>query len=684
MAELRKNPVTNDWIMIASHRQNRPVDVNKVSAGCPFCPGPGKKIENDYEVLEYDNDFPALLQDFSGITINRPISPDGGDIYDIAEPYGKCEVILFSSDHNSTLWRLTDNHAKKLVDLWCERYTELSADKHIRYVFIFENRGEVVGVTMSHPHGQIYAYSKLPKKIELELINSKKFYEEHNGKCLFCRIRDEETEFAERVIYENDAFIAYVPFYADYAYGVEIMAKRHVCAINELDENERMLFGDAVKTVTGAYDALYNSRFPYMMCMHNAPCNMEDTEFAGYRDYYHFHVEFFPPMRSADKQQFMASSETGVGAHCNPTDPEKIAEQLRTAVAKYKRLTRVTNIRVEEKAPVFNPGAETVLVSGGAGYIGSHCCAALREKGYNVVVADNMIKGHPEAVNGFKLYTGNVGDPDFMDRVFNENKIDCVMHFAAYSLVGESMVKPYEYYQNNVGCTLSLLNSMKKHGVKKIVFSSTAATFGQPETSPITEETPQNPINTYGETKLAIEKMLKWFGQAYGINSVCLRYFNVAGAHESGNIGEAHNPETHLIPIILEVAAGVRDRLKIFGDDYPTPDGTCIRDYIHVMDLADAHIKAYEYMKETGKSDAFNLGSGGGYSNMQILEAARRITGKEIPADITARRAGDPPVLIASSKKAEELLGWQRKYGIDDIIATAWKWHSTHPFGYQR
>ncbi len=323
----------------------------------------------------------------------------------------------------------------------------------------------------------------------------------------------------------------------------------------------------------------------------------------------------------------------------------------------------------------------TILVTGGAGYIGSHCCALLKENGFDVIAVDNLSKGHAEAVEG-KLYIGNIGDEFFMDKVFTDNNIDCVMHFAAFSLVGESMEKPYEYYRNNVCESLSLLNSMIKHGVKYVVFSSTAATYGQPVISPITENSLQNPINTYGETKLAIEKMLKWFGIAYGLKSVCLRYFNVAGAHISGNIGEAHKPETHLIPIILEVANGKREKLKIYGNDYSTPDGTCIRDYIHVSDLIDAHIKAFEYMKNTDKSDFFNLGSGGGYSNLEILNTARSVTGHDIPAEITERRPGDPPELIASSEKAEKILGWIRKYGIEDIIASAWKWHLTHPDGY--
>lgn len=323
-----------------------------------------------------------------------------------------------------------------------------------------------------------------------------------------------------------------------------------------------------------------------------------------------------------------------------------------------------------------------ILVTGGAGYIGSHAVRALREKGHGVVVVDNLVKGHKAAVGDAKLYVGNIGDEAFMDGVFAENKIDGVMHFAAFSLVGESMTQPYEYYNNNVCESMHLFNSMVRNGVKNIVFSSTAATFGEPEEIPISETTPQNPINTYGETKLAMEKMLKWFGVAYGLNSVCLRYFNVAGAHPSGEIGEDHKPETHLIPIVLQVANGKREKLSVFGGDYPTKDGSCIRDYIHVTDLADAHILAMEYMLRNNCSDAFNLGSGGGYSNFEILETAKRVTGRAIPSSVEPRRAGDPPVLIATSEKAERVLGWKRNFGIEDIIATAWKWHEGHPEGY--
>ena len=326
--------------------------------------------------------------------------------------------------------------------------------------------------------------------------------------------------------------------------------------------------------------------------------------------------------------------------------------------------------------------SKTILVTGGAGYIGSHCAKILRDEGYNVVIIDNFVKGHKEAIKGFKFYEGNIGDPAFADTVMTENKIDGAVHFAAYSLVGESMKQPFDYYYNNVYGSMMFFNSLVRNGVKNLVFSSTAATYGDSGIAYISEDVPTNPVNTYGETKLAIEKMLKWFNLAYGLNHICLRYFNVAGAYETGEIGEDHSPETHLIPLVLKVANGQSELMKIYGNDYPTPDNTCIRDYIHVADLIQAHIKALEYTMETGNSDVFNLGSGSGSSNLEIINMARKVTGHPIPFVYEARREGDPAILVAASKKAEDVLGWKRKYDLEGIISTAWKWHSTHPKGY--
>lgn len=327
-----------------------------------------------------------------------------------------------------------------------------------------------------------------------------------------------------------------------------------------------------------------------------------------------------------------------------------------------------------------------VLVCGGAGYIGSHCVYGLMDRKEEVVVVDNLQTGHRGAVHkGAKFYEGDIRDREFLDKVFNENEIDAVIHFAANSLVGVSMKEPLAYYDNNVHGTQVLLEAMSKHRVQRIVFSSTAATYGEPESIPILETDKTLPTNPYGETKLAMEKMMKWADNAHGVRYIALRYFNVAGAHENGGIGEDHDPETHLIPLILQVPLGKRGSIAIFGDDYDTHDGTCVRDYIHVMDLVDAHVLALESLREGAESTVYNLGNGEGFSVKEMVEAARRVTNHPIPAVICPRRAGDPSTLIASSKKAREKLGWEPKHtNIDDIVASAWKWHSSNPGGFEK
>ena len=327
-----------------------------------------------------------------------------------------------------------------------------------------------------------------------------------------------------------------------------------------------------------------------------------------------------------------------------------------------------------------------ILITGGAGYIGSHAVKILHEKGYQTVVIDNLTEGHKQSLNlnETKFYEGDIEDKILLNKIFEENKIDGVMHFAAYIVVPESQAEPYKYYKNNVAATLELLNAMVENNIKHIVFSSTAATYGIPKNIPVTEEEEQKPINTYGETKLAIEKMLACFDRAHGVKYIALRYFNVAGAYKTGEIGEAHNTEPHLIPNILKIANGRREIFQICGDDYNTADGTNIRDYIHVADLIDAHIKALEYLRRENKSDCFNLGSGGGYSNLEILNASIKVTGHEIPFEFVGRRPGDPDLLVASSEKAEKILGWKRKYTtIESIIESAWNWHKNHPDGYK-
>ncbi|KOO41122.1 UDP-glucose 4-epimerase GalE [Priestia koreensis] len=327
----------------------------------------------------------------------------------------------------------------------------------------------------------------------------------------------------------------------------------------------------------------------------------------------------------------------------------------------------------------------SILVLGGAGYIGSHAVYQLIDGGYDVVVVDNLQTGHKKAIHPkASFYEGDIRDREFLRSVFTKETIDGVIHFAANSLVGESMTEPLKYFDNNVYGTQVLLEIMNEFSVRNIVFSSTAATYGEPEVVPITEKMPTVPTNTYGETKLTMEKMMRWCDEAYGTKFVSLRYFNVAGARETGEIGEDHSPETHLIPVVLQVALGQREHITIFGEDYDTPDGTCIRDYIHVADLIDAHILALQYLQKGGESNVFNLGSSQGFSVKEIVETSREVTAHDIPAKIGERRAGDPSKLIASSAKAKEVLGWEpKRTDIRNIIQTAWNWHENHPNGYE-
>jgi len=316
-----------------------------------------------------------------------------------------------------------------------------------------------------------------------------------------------------------------------------------------------------------------------------------------------------------------------------------------------------------------------VLVTGGAGYIGAHACKALDRAGYTPITYDNMVYGHAAAVKWGPLEEGDISDPQRLETVIRKYNPKAVMHFAAYAYVGESVEDPAKYYRNNVAGTLVLLETMRNCGIDKIIFSSTCATYGMPEQIPIAEDHPQNPINPYGRSKLMIEWILKDFSKAYDMKYVSLRYFNAAGADPAAEIGEDHDPETHLIPLVLDVALGKRDNLDIFGTDYGTSDGTCIRDYIHVTDLADAHVLALEYLSAGGKSNAFNLGNGNGFSVRQVIETARSITGCDIPCMESNRRPGDPPVLIGSSDKIQKSLGWSPVYNsLDSIIETAWQW----------
>lgn len=325
-----------------------------------------------------------------------------------------------------------------------------------------------------------------------------------------------------------------------------------------------------------------------------------------------------------------------------------------------------------------------ILVLGGAGYIGSHTVCELIAAGRDVVVADNLLTGFREAVHPkARFYQVDIRNKAELDHLFEQECIEGVIHFAASSQVGESMSNPLKYYDNNLCGTTVLLRSMVEHGIDKIVFSSTAATYGEPERIPICEGDATVPTNCYGETKLAMEKLMRWTSQAHGLHYVALRYFNACGAHPDGHIGEAHNPETHLIPLILQVPNGQREKISIFGADYPTKDGTCVRDYIHVNDLAQAHILALDYLMQGGENNVFNLGNGIGFTVKEVIDVARKVTGHPIPAELCPRRAGDPAQLVASSEKARSVLGWKPQYAdLETIVSTAWNWHKNHPNGY--
>jgi UDP-glucose 4-epimerase len=321
---------------------------------------------------------------------------------------------------------------------------------------------------------------------------------------------------------------------------------------------------------------------------------------------------------------------------------------------------------------------QTILVTGGAGYIGSHAVKALQHVGYEVLILDNLVYGHQDIAEtlGAELIVGDTNDRSLLDRLFCDRQISAVMHFAAYAYVGESVTQPDKYYRNNVVGTLTLLEAIVAANIKSFVFSSTCASYGVPQQIPITEDHPQAPINPYGATKLMVERILQDFDVAYGLKSVIFRYFNAAGADPTGAIGEDHNPETHLIPLILQTAMGIRESITVFGSDYPTADGTCIRDYIHVTDLAEAHVLGLQYLLNGNKSEIFNLGNGNGFSVKEVIDAAKQITGKPINVVMGDRRAGDPPALVGSSEKAKTILNWQPKYAdLKLILQHAWQWH---------
>ncbi|MFW5730716.1 MAG: UDP-glucose 4-epimerase GalE [Desulfonatronovibrionaceae bacterium] len=322
---------------------------------------------------------------------------------------------------------------------------------------------------------------------------------------------------------------------------------------------------------------------------------------------------------------------------------------------------------------------KNILVTGGAGYIGSHTCKELQKQGSTPISLDNLVYGHEWAVRWGPLIRGDISDAELLDQIFEKYRPEAVIHFAAFAYVGESVTDPAKYYRNNVAGTLTLLEAMKRHGCSAIVFSSTCATYGEPQTIPLPDDHVQAPINPYGRSKLFIEQILKDFDQAYGIKNICLRYFNAAGADPDLETGEDHQPETHLIPLTIMSAMGLRKELEIFGHDYPTHDGTAVRDYIHVTDLSRAHILALEHLEKTKQSHSFNLGTGQGHSVLEVVKAVERISSLSVPARISARRPGDPPALVAEAEQAREILGWRPEFpDLETIVRTAWNWHKLH------
>ena len=325
----------------------------------------------------------------------------------------------------------------------------------------------------------------------------------------------------------------------------------------------------------------------------------------------------------------------------------------------------------------------SIMVAGGAGYIGSHCLWLLRRRGYDAFAYDDLSEGYAPAVLDADLVVGSLGDTELLERTLRDRKVDAVFHFAALCYVGVSVTEPDTYYQNNVVTTLGLLDTMRRVGVSQFIFSSTCATFGNPVRETIDETHPQWPINPYGWSKLMVERILFDYASAFDLKFVALRYFNAAGAHPDGAIGEHHDPETHIIPLTIQAATGQRKDVKVFGSDYDTPDGTCIRDYIHILDLSEAHILGLEYLRKGGESTAFNLGNGEGYSVLDVIKTCEKVIGRPIPHEIVGRRSGDPARLIGDSTRARESLGWKQQYAdLETIISTAWNWHRTHPNGF--
>ncbi len=580
----RWNPLKREWVVVSPHRTQRPWQGQTEDSAqppslaydptCYLCPGNtragGHHTPSYTGTYVFENDFAALKADSPKATLDI----DHAGLLRAETERGICRVLCFDPRHDLTLATMEVSAILRVVEMWAAQAAEIGARPDIQYVQIFENRGAMMGASNPHPHGQIWATEHIPNEPALELSAQLAYHAEHHQPLLAACLALELAQ-QERVAAENQTWAAIVPFWAVWPFEILLLPKQPAARVEDLTEAQREGLAAILKQVTGGYNRIFDTPFPYSMGLHPAPADVA-----------------------------------------------------------------------------------TILM----------------EAGHRVTLLDNLCHGKRSALpDGAAFVEADVADRPRVESLLRELQPEGVLHFAALIEAGESMQKPEIYFRNNTASTLSLLEAMLATGVNKLVFSSTAAVYGEPESTPIDESAALAPTNAYGESKLMVETMLRWFHRIHGLRYASLRYFNVAGALP--HRGEAHEPETHLIPLILDVALGRREKIFIFGEDYPTPDGTCIRDYIHVTDLADAHILALGALAQRDKM-IYNLGNGSGFSVRQVIEAARRVTGHPIPVEIKPRRAGDPARLVASSEQAKANLGWQPRHpDLDDILASAWAWH---------
>ena len=532
---------------------------------------------------------------------------------------------------------------RTVIDAWADRTAALSALPGVEQVFCFENRGVEIGVTLAHPHGQIYGYPFVTPKTSTA-IKSVRAHRAATGGNLFGELLAGELADGSRIVSQNEHWVAFVPFAARWPVEVHLYPRRQVRDLVALQDVERAALAELYLDVIRRMEGVFDDTLPAISGVHQAPVHADADDFW-------LHLEVFSIRRAVGKLKFLAGSESAMGAFVNDITPE---------------IAAAAAARGRHGAP--GPGDPMkALVVGGAGYIGSVVTRLLVSEGHDVVVLDDCSTGHADSVPaGVELVEADITTAA---DVLRGNDFDAVLHFAAKSLVGESVVKPSLYWRTNVYGTRVLLDAITETGVPRLVFSSTAATYGEPEAIPITEDAPTRPTNTYGATKLAVDMMITGECAATDLAAVSLRYFNVAGA--AYGAGERHGVETHLIPIALDAVAGRRDALTIYGDDWPTPDGTPIRDYVHVADLARAHVLALT-AAEPGEHLICNLGNGSGFSVREVLATIEEVTGLPVPVQIGPRRAGDPTRLVASADRAAARLGWTPERTLAEMVADAW------------